>query len=301
EELPEVAVIRKPPGGIYLAASSAMDLFRAIDGHDAVTMTSTRAEDWGIPEIRELVQEDRIHYVGKYRAPDYEALLEAETGLAIESTMIYHSPLVKEALEELGIPVLVERSSYETDPMGRLEWIRLYGLLLGREEAADAFFDEACYKIRSIDAETAGEPPQVAFFSVNSSDSVVARKPGDYITKMIEMAGGTYVLDDLVPEEENALSTMNLQMEAFYDRAVDAEILIYNSTIEGDLQTIPDLLEKSDLFRDFKAVRSGNVWCTNRNVYQQTTGTAEMIREMNAIFTGTADETQIVYFHRLES
>ena len=32
--------------------------------------------------------------------------------------MIYHSPEVLEQLERLGIPVLVERSSYETLPAG---------------------------------------------------------------------------------------------------------------------------------------------------------------------------------------
>lgn len=32
--------------------------------------------------------------------------------------MIYHTPEVKEELESFGIPVLVERSSYERPPPG---------------------------------------------------------------------------------------------------------------------------------------------------------------------------------------
>ena len=55
--------------------------------------------------------------------------------------MIYHTPEVKEKLEALGIPVLVERSSYETDPLGRMEWIKLYGALTGHYAEAAAFFD----------------------------------------------------------------------------------------------------------------------------------------------------------------
>ena len=43
-------------------------------------------------------------------APDYELIVSEKCGLAIESTMIYHSPEVKEKLEEFGIPVLVEHS-----------------------------------------------------------------------------------------------------------------------------------------------------------------------------------------------
>ena len=54
--------------------------------------------------------------------------------------MILHTPEVKEQLEHFGIPVLVERSSYESDPLARMEWIKLYGILLGREEQAEQVF-----------------------------------------------------------------------------------------------------------------------------------------------------------------
>ena len=300
EEISDMTLIHAPAQSVYNAASSAMDLIDAAGGIDSVIMTSTQAGDWGIEKIRKLVEHDKIIYIGKYRAPDYEALLEGGADLAIESTMIYHSPQVKEAIEELGIPVLVERSSYESHPLGRLEWIKLYGLLLGRSEEAQKFFDEAVAKLDDVDTDAVSEPPSVAFFSVNSNGSVVVRKPGDYVTRMIEMAGGTYALDGITSEEDNALSTMNMQMEAFYDKAVDADILIYNSTIEGGLEGVADLTGMSDKFNDFAAVKSGNVWCTDSSTFQRTTGAADMIVEMNRIFTGAGDDSGMEYFHRLK-
>ena len=296
----DMTIISAPASSVYNAASSAMDLIDAIGAIDSVIMTSTQAGDWSIDKIRELVENDKIRYIGKYRAPDYEALLEENVDLAIESTMIYHSPQVKEAIEELGIPVLVERSSYESEPLGRLEWIKLYGLLLGKSEEAKSFFDEAVSKLEGVDTDSISESPTVAFFSVNSNGSVVVRKPGDYVTKMIEMAGGTYALKDITEEEENALSTMNMQMEAFYDKAVDADIIIYNSTIEGGLKDISELTELSDRFNDFKAVKSGNVWCTDASTFQRTTGAADMILEMNRIFAGNAEDESLGYFRKLK-
>ena len=296
----DMTIISAPASSVYNAASSAMDLIDAIGAIDSVIMTSTQAGDWSIDKIRELVENDKIRYIGKYRAPDYEALLEEDVDLAIESTMIYHSPQVKEAIEELGIPVLVERSSYESEPLGRLEWIKLYGLLLGKSEEAKSFFDEAVSKLEGVDTDSISESPAVAFFSVNSNGSVVVRKPGDYVTKMIEMAGGTYALKDITKEEENALSTMNMQMEAFYDKAVDADIIIYNSTIEGGLKDISELTELSDRFNDFKAVKSGNVWCTDASTFQRTTGAADMILEMNRIFAGNAEDESLGYFRKLK-
>ncbi len=300
DEVSGMTVITTPVHAVYNAASSAMDLIDAAGGIGSVIMTSTQASDWGIDKIKKLVENDTIRYVGKYRAPDYEALLEDDVDLAIESTMIYHSPQVKEAIEELGIPVLVERSSYESDPLGRLEWIKLYGLIFGKSDEAQAFFDEAVAKIEAVDTDAVKEAPSVAFFSVNSNGSVVVRKPGDYVTKMIETAGGTYALDGITSEEDNALSTMNMQMEAFYDKAVDADILIYNSTIEGSLEGLSDLTALSDKFNDFAAVKSGRVWCTDASTFQRTTGAADMIVEMNKIFSGVSDDSGMEYFHKLK-
>ena len=103
----EIPVLQLPLRNLYVADSSVMDLFRELDALDAVRFTSTREEDWRIPEIAAAVEEERILFAGKYNAPDYELLLEEGTSLAIENTMIFHSPETKEQLERLGIPVLV--------------------------------------------------------------------------------------------------------------------------------------------------------------------------------------------------
>lgn len=299
EDIKGMTVINAPARKVYNAASSAMDLIDAAGAIGSVVMTSTQESDWSIDRIRKLVGDGTIRYIGKYRSPDYETLVEEDVDLAIESTMIYHNPQVKEAIEELGIPVLVERSSYESEPLGRVEWIKLYGLLLGKEEEANAFFDESEAKLQAVDTEAVKDAPSVAFFSVNSNGSVVVRKSGDYVTKMIETAGGTYALDGITDDEDNALSTMNMQMEAFYDKAVDADILIYNSTIEGGLGSISDLTALSDGFSDFAAVKNGSVWCTDASTFQKTTGAADMIVEMNRIFAGAADDSGMEYFHKL--
>ena len=60
--------------------------------------------------------------------------------LAVESTMILHSPKVQEMIEDLDIPVFVDYSSYESHPLGRTEWIKVYGAMLNKEKEAEAIF-----------------------------------------------------------------------------------------------------------------------------------------------------------------
>ncbi|MBQ6041915.1 MAG: ABC transporter substrate-binding protein [Oscillospiraceae bacterium] len=296
-------VIRQPHGDIYLASSSAMDLFDAIGSLDAVTMTSTDIGGWTLPAVQDAMQRGELTFIGKYSAPDYEALTESDCPLAIENTMISHSPAVKEQIESLGIPVIVERSSYEQHPLGRMEWMKLYGLLLGKEEEAEKVFEEktAGFHALQLPDISDAERKTVAFFSVTANGAVNIRKPGDYISQMIGLAGGRYIFtaDDL-HIDDNALSTMNIQMETFYSIAKNADILIYNSTIEGQLDSIAQLIEKSSVFKDFRAVQDDAVWCTEQNFYQQTTGAADMMTDLNYIFSGQAENIeQLTYLHRI--
>lgn len=284
KSLPEdVSVIRQPVKNIYLAATSAMDLFSSLDAVDRITLSGTAASGWYVEAARKAMEEGRMDYAGKYNAPDYERILDKGCDLAVESTMIYHSPEVKEQLEKLGIPVLVERSSYEEHPLGRMEWLKLYAVLLGKEEQADALFDEQMEQLAPVlGQQTTGKT--VAFFYIGSNGYVNVRKPGDYVAEMIRLAGGSYV-PDIPVEQENALSTMNMQMEAFYAAARDADYIIYNSAIDGELKDLEELLAKSGLLADFKAVKEGHVWCTGKNMFQETMGLGEMISDIHKILT----------------
>ena len=298
-----MTVIKQPVENIYVAATSSMDLFDSIGGLERVTMTSTNADSWSLPVIRDAVSSGDIEYIGKYSSPDYETLVAEKCGLALESTMIYHTPKVKEQIESFGIPVMVERSSYEPHPLGRMEWVKLYGLILGDYEAAEELFSEKtkAFEELSVDDIPENERKTAAFFYVTSNGYFNIRKPADYVAKMIDLAGGKYVFKAAdLNVDDNALSTMNIQTETFYELAHDADILIYNSTIDGEIDSIDQLVAKSSILADFKAVKEGNVWCTGQNMFQQTTGAADMICDLNSIFTDKADSAELTYLHKLK-
>ncbi len=274
--------VKKHPQKIYLAATSAMCLFDALDGLDRLNYSGTNAEDWYIENARAAMERGELIYAGKYSAPDYELLLSDGCDLAIESNMISHAPEVKEKLESLGIPVIVDRSSYETHPLGRTEWIKLYGVLLGKEALAAEIFQEQMNALLAVSGE---EPTDktIAFFYINSAGLPVVRKSGDYVAEMIELAGGRYVFDD-IGDPDTATGTVTLEMEAFYNAVKKADIIIYNSTIGNEVETLDDLLARSGLLKDFQAVQSGNVWCVSNNFYQETTGFGFMIADMRQVF-----------------
>ena len=264
----DVTVLRQPVENIYLVSTSVMDLLLHLDALDSVAFSGTKAEGWYLPAVQQAMEEGKM---------------AAGCRLAIENTMILHTPEVKEQLEHFGIPVLVERSSYESDPLARMEWIKLYGILLGREEQAEQVFSAQETAVQPIlSQEPTGK--SCAFFSLTTNNLATVRKGSDYVARMIEMAGGSYVFADLT-DNGNSLATMNLPLEDFYAGAKDADVLIYNSAIEGMIASVSQLTERFPLLNEFKAVQNGQVWCTTQSLFQQSMELADLIVDMNRVFT----------------
>lgn len=290
----DIVVLKQPVDHIYMVASAVMDMFRAIDAMDAIRLSGTDADGWHIEEARAAMEAGDILYAGKYSMPDYERILSEGCRLAIENMMITHTPEVQEQLEGFGIPVLVDRSSYESHPLGRMEWVKLYGVLMGREAEAEAAFKAQTETLDEIShQENTGKT--VAFFYLTANGAVNVRKSSDYVPKMIDLAGGKYIFENLGDAESKSSST-NMQIEEFYAGAKDADYLIYNSTVDGEIGSIDELLSKSDLLKDFKAVKEGHVWCTTSNFYQESMSLGTFIMDVYKMLTeGETADTAYMY------
>ena len=288
---PDIRILRQPLNTVYLAATSAMAYFDALGEMDRITFSSIAARDWTIPNAVSAMESGKILYAGSYSAPDFELLVKQDCCLAIESTMIAHSPQIREMLELLNIPVFIDYSSYEPHPLGRMEWIKLYGALTDREDEAQAFFDEKEQELLTL-GETKQSGLKVAYFSLNSRGSAVVRTESDYITRMIRMAGGEYAFDGF-SEANSAAATVTVNLEDFYLSASDADYLIYNATIEDEIHSIAELTQRNELFAAFKSVQNGNVWCVKKSLYQSPHELTRFIIDLRRMLAG---ETEGMYF-----
>ncbi len=302
KEVPEgldenIQVLHRPINNLYLVASGVMDMFDALDALDTIRFSGQKEENWYIEDAKEAMANGDILYAGKYNKPDYELIVSQNCSLAIENRMISHSPEVIEMLEDFGIPVMIEYSSYESHPLGRVEWIKFFGALAGKEEEAEKVFAEQAAVLEEVTADEKTDKT-VAFFFITSNGLVQVRQSSDYIPKMIELAGGKYIFEN-VGDPESGRSTMNMQIEEFYDGAKDADFIIYNSSIDGGVSSIEELTDKCAVLEDFKAVREGNVWCTTNEMYQQSMSIGYLTRDIHAMLQGENEE-EMKYLFRLE-
>lgn len=297
EDLEEdVVVLQRPIKDLYLVASSVMDMFCELNGLDTITFSGQKEESWYVEDAKQAMARGDMVYAGKYNKPDYELMVAGNCTLAIENMMISHSPEVMEKLEDFGIPVMIEYSSYESHPLGRVEWIKFFGALLGKEAEAEQAFQDQVAILEKVATDEKTDKT-VAFFFVTSNGLVQVRQSSDYVPKMIELAGGSYIFENL-GDPESKRSTMNMQIEEFYNGAKDADFLIYNSSIDGGVATIDELLDKCAVLKDFKAVQEGKVWCTTNDMYQQSMSIGYLIEDIHTMLQEKEEEMK--YLFRLE-
>ena len=292
----DIIVLQKPIDRIYLAATASMAMFVSMDALDHIRMSSIKPEAWTFDEPKEAMKKGDIIYAGKYSEPDYETMLDEQCDLALESTMIDHTPEVKEMIEDLDIPVMVDRASYESDPMGRAEWIKLYGVLTDHEKEAEEFFNEQMDSIKDLD-DFKNTEKTVAFFYISTDGKVVVRRSTDYIPKMIEIAGARYVFKDL--DDESGRTAVDMSMEQFYASAIDADYIIYNGSIDSSVKSLDDLAAKDPVMKKMKAVKDKNCWVTKSAMYQRTDLVAEMILDFHKLFSED-DPQDLKYISKLE-
>lgn len=290
-------VLQKPLQNIDVVSSAAMDVFLKLDAMECVRFSGLPEDQWYLPEVRGAMAEGKILYGGKYSAPDYEQLRSHQCGVAVENTMIYHSPEVVEQLESLGIPVFIDCSSGEEAPLARMEWIRLYAILMDREELADKLLAEQSNYFRKLE-EIPPTGKTVAFFSVNHSGEVVVRTNTDYLVSMLETAGGNYVFSDLEIKGDHIASTTTIAMEKFYKTAKNADILIVNSALTDHCDTLEELKGKSPMFQNMKAVQNGTIYITEDSLYQSPMELGDITDEMHRLILG--QDEGLTHFRKLQ-
>lgn len=289
----DIMPLYMPLDNLFVASTSTVALMDEIGALSAVTQTTYDVEDWYLPSVKQAVQDGQIAYIGYYKQPDFERIALNPPKLAVFSTMIEGTPDVREKLDELGIPLLVDSSALEETPLGRMEWMKLYGVLLGRENEASTAFDAQKQKIESL--EPMQENVTVAMFYITSKGALYVRNNGDYMVKMLELLGGGMRRKDWGTGESG---TRRWDRKPFISwRAMQTASSIWVSS-GGKPKTLSQLIERNTLLADFKAVQNGRVYCTGADYFQQAGRLGDLIEDMNRMLSG--DDAALNHIMKLE-
>ncbi|MEJ2596334.1 MAG: ABC transporter substrate-binding protein [bacterium] len=264
-----------PGGEYYLANSEVTGRFRdtahmiTLPLRDVAVFSSTQLS--AFIKLGELEKVKGISEAGYITDPDVRKLLQKgsinelagsghffiEKTLEVNPGLIFISPYNLEeqhALELTGIPLIPFFDFFETDPLGRAEWIRFTAAFCGKEEQADSIFGRTVDNYKSY-AQLAGqviEKPTVFSDKYFNGQWFI---PGgqSYIARLFADAGADYLW-----KEDTHKASFPLDYESVFERAHDADFWRIIGSY-GDVATYESLAAENELYRHFKAFRERKV------------------------------------------
>lgn len=211
------------------------------------------------PDLLRNVEKGLIADVG------YEANLNKELVLKISPDLIMIYGIGSESagyvgkLRELGTKVLINADYLETDPLGRLEWIKLFGALYCKEELADSIYNSevsSYNKLKIFIAENIRNKPKV-LLGLPFKDTWYISPGNSFISKLISDAGGEYLWIDT-----KSAASMPYGIENVYLRGLKADYWLNISSVNSrnEISAVDQRLN------DLPCFKSGNLFNNNKRV-----------------------------------
>ena len=258
EHLPEGTVVRTPLqkaviySSVHCSLLSELDELKGIGGVCGLEYIK-------LPQIQEGCRNGSIVNVGNSMNPDIERIID------LRPDAILLSPFENSGgygrVGKLNIPIIECADYMETSALGRAEWMRLYGLLLGKEAQADSLFagieKEYLTLTQQVKSQNLKRPTVISEMK-NSSAWYI---PGGNSTmgRLYQDAGADYVFAYL-----SNSGSVPLAFETVFDRGGNADIWLIKYNQPQD-KTYSELESDYALFARFKAFQDRKVYGCNTN------------------------------------
>ena len=239
----DTLIIKEPLADIICMSSSQVAGLAEIGADSVITAVS------GLRYITNQNLHNReVADIGYEAALDYERILSLNPDLLLTYTVSGAEPAYISRLRSFGIRVMVLHDHLENHPLARAEYIRLYGVLTGREEVADSLFSAISQRYHSLAvSEESGDKVKV-LMNVPYGDAWYIPGGDSYMAKLINDAGG-----EVLGSEPGTPTSRVIRMEEAYSLSQDADMWLN----PGPCRTRDELVAYHHSFRHFGPIVKG--------------------------------------------
>lgn len=188
-----------------------------------------------------------LYDVGYDNSLDYEMILRLKPDLVTAYAVSGDEPQYLRKLRGLGVPVLVLHDHLEAHPLARAEYIRLFGVLTGREDVADSVFASVCGRYESLVCPDSVKRVNV-LMNVPFADAWYIPGGDNYMARLVRDAGGEVLGAEAGSEKSGIVS-----LEKAYSLSWQADIWLD----PGSCGSLDDLASVHQLFPLFGPLAKG--------------------------------------------
>lgn len=248
----EEQVIRVPVRRMVCMSTTHAAMMRALEADSLIVGIS------GSSLVYDSILLERIRS-GGIKDVGYEGNLNRELVISLEPDLVMAYGVADPSsgsnarLAEAGVKVFYNADYLEQHPLTRCAWLRLFGLLTGKERMADSIVSavsESYHALASMAAGAAGDKPGVLLGA--PWEDVWYVSPGNtYIGRLIEDAGGHYIFSDMTGS-----NSVPVSVESVFRKATDAEIWINPGTAD----MLSDIAASDHRMASLSLYRGGRIW-----------------------------------------
>ena len=228
----------------HLPHIEKLDEVHSLVGIDNIKYVSSEA-------VNQRFAAGKLVEVGRDRAIDLEKVLVLQPDLVMTDNALV-------ALQEAGVPVILNAAYAEPSLLGRVEWIKFVGVFFDKEEQATAQFDSivARYEARrSLVQNLPADRRPTVFVGSLWRGTWFMSGGKTYATQLLKDAGANYLWAD-----DDSRQSLALDFEAVYEKAHDADCWI---TMRNAWYSREDVVAEDERYRKFTAFEMGNVFNAN--------------------------------------
>ncbi len=204
-------------------------------------------------KVTALIAKNKIIDLGKGASSNIEKLIALNPDWVMISTLGEEMSQIN-FLNKAGIPAIINGEYTEQHPLGRAEWIKFTGVLLGKTKEAGDVFDEiekeylaALNLAKAIEEDN---KPRV-LSGVMYKDTWFAPAGNSWGALLIKAAGGKYIFED-----EKGMGSLQLNYEYVLDKAMDVDLWIG----AADYSTLQSLKSSDPRYSKFKAFKNAQIY-----------------------------------------
>ncbi|MFI3301700.1 MAG: ABC transporter substrate-binding protein [Rikenellaceae bacterium] len=211
------------------------------------------------------IRRGEIANLGESTSPNIERILDTESEVIISSPF---KDTGYGAAEKLGIPIIEGADYMEQHPLGRVEWIRFYGMLFGADSMANAIYDQTSreyIKLKELAQNTPHRP--TVFSDTKYGGSWFVAGGESYSAVLFNDAGADYIFKD-----DSGSGSIQMSFEQVLDRAIDADFWLIKY-YGKDNMSYQSLSSEYEPYANFGAFKRRRIYGCNTSAikyYEQT-------------------------------
>ena len=278
--LPKGTVIKTPLRRSVVYSSVHCALLDELDAIESISGVCD-LEYINHNRIKELCDNGHIADCGSSMNPDIEKIIDLNTDAVLLSPFENSGGYGR--IESIGIPIIECADYMETSPLGRAEWIKFYGMLMGKEKEADSLFNNIEEQYQTLKAKTQNveyRPTVISELKYSSAWYV----PGGQSTmaRLINDAGANYIFS-----YTKGSGSIPLSFETVLDKGQKADfwLIKYNQNTD---KTYSELENDYSPYKNFDAWKNKRIFGCNTsyvNYYEETPFHPEsLLRDLIIVF-----------------